>query len=163
MRGTADFSTMGRATKLVLFASSVLGLIAGIGTGVPEGKALAARLFSLRTAAVDQELSTFSATQFQHADEAHARSAVLLQIQALEQIRQMPRQYQPVPPDGELLVAYSRLAMIEESCGNSAAAQAAFQQARTWQSRLHPGHEVTDEQMRQFVRQRDKAFAKTGE
>ena len=160
----ADFSAMSRATKLALFASSVLGLLTGIGTGVPEGKALAARLFSARIAAVDQELDAFSATQFQHADQAHARAAVLLQIQALEQIRRLPRPYPLVPPgEGELIVAYARLAMIEESSGNSAAAQAAFRQAQTWQSRLHPGYELTDEQLRQVVRQRDGAFAKSGQ
>jgi hypothetical protein len=162
-RAQTDFSTMSRATKVVLFVSSLLGLFSGMVTGVPEGKALAARMFSLRTAAVDQELSRFSATEFQHADEAHARAAALLQIRALEQIRHLPRQYQLVPPEGELLVAYARLAMIEEAAGNSAGAQAAFQQARAWQNSLHPGHDVTDEQFRKFVRQRDAAIAELGE
>ena len=149
---------MSRATKIALFASSVLGLLVGLGTGVPEGKALAARLFSIRTAAVAQELSAYSAAQFQHADEAHARNAVLLEIQALEQIRHLPRQYQLVPPEGELLIACARLSMLEEASGNSAAAQAALQQARAWQNRLHPGHAVTDEQFRKLVRQRDEAM-----
>jgi hypothetical protein len=161
-RAQTDFSAMSRATKVALFVSSLLGLLTGIATGVPEGKALAARLFSLRTAAVAQELSAFSATQFQHADEAHARAAVLLEIQALDQIRHLPRQYQLVTPQGELRIAYARLAMVEETSGNSAAAKAAFQQARAWQNSLHPGHEVTDEQFRKFVRQRDEAIAKMG-
>ncbi len=162
-RTPADWNAMGRTTKIVLFASSVLGLLVGLATGVPAGKDLAARLFSLRTAAVEQELSAFSAMQFQHADGMHVRAAVLSEIQALEQIRQLPRQYQVVPPEGELLVAYARLAIIEESCGNSAAAQSAWQQARRWQSTLHPGHEATEEEWRQFVRGHDEAFAAIGD
>ena len=154
---------MSRTAKIVLFASSVLGLLVGLATGVPAGKHRAARLFSLRTAAVEQELSSFSAMQFQHADGLHARAAVLLEIEALEQIRQLPPQYQLVPPEGELLVAYARLAMIEESSGNSAAAQSAWQQAQTCESRLHPGQEATKEQFRQFVRQRDEALAGIGD
>ena len=162
-RTFAENNAMSRAMKIVWFVSSVLGLTAGLATGVPEGKALAARLFSLRTVAVEQELSTWAAMQFQHADSDHARAAVLLEIQALEQIGHLPPQYQLVPPQGELLFAYARLAIIEESSGNSAAAQAAFRKARAWQSRLHPGHPVTDEQFRQAVRQRDEAMAKSSE
>src|ERR1700687_2847103 len=80
---------MSRAGMIVGFVSSLLGLIVGFATGVPEGKALAARLFTLRSAAIQHEVAAFSAVQFQHADPDHARRAVLSEIRTLDSLEHL--------------------------------------------------------------------------
>jgi hypothetical protein len=135
----------------------------GLAVGVPVGKARAARLFSQRSGAVAHELAAFSATQFRHADAAHARAAVQLEIQNLSQIARLPGRYQLVPPQPELMVAYVRLGMIEESAGHSSAAREAFQQARALQSEINQRSAPTDEQLRGLVRRQDEMLMKVGE
>ena len=147
-------SEMSRAMKVVLFASSVLGLLAGIAAGVPAGKALAVRLFSRRTLAVVRDLSAFSAAQFEHSDSEHARQAVLSEIGTLELLEHPSLR---PPRNAALYLAYARLAMIEQSAGHASAAQSAFAQAAEQWRLLHPSAEVTAGQMQQAVRDFDRA------
>jgi hypothetical protein len=145
---------MSRGMKAGFFATALLGLLSGLATGVPEGKALAVRLFSRRTVAVERELAAFSAAQFEHADAAHARQAVLAEIGTLELLDHLSL---PPPRNAALYLAHARLAVIEEAAGDASAAQADFAKAaRQWEA-LHPGSEVTAEQMKQAVRDFDSA------
>ena len=154
-RSCTEVDATGRALKIVLFVSSVLGLAAGLATGVPEGRALAVRLFSLRTLAVERELSAFSAVQFQHADAEHARQAVLSEIRALDSLQHLALR---PPPNQALYIAYARLAIIEEAAGRASAAQSVQSKAaEQWRS-LHPGGEITPEQMKQAVRDFDNSI-----
>ena len=147
---------MTRGMSAVAFATAVLGLVAGLVSGVPAGKALAVRLFSRRTLAVERELAAFSAAQFEHADAAHARPAVLDEIRTLQLLDRLS--VRP-PRNAALCLAYARLAMIEEGSGDAAASQADFAKAAEQWSRLHPGKEISAEQMRQAVRDFDHAAA----
>lgn len=157
-----SFAETSRATKIGLFASSVLGLLVGLATGVPEGKALAVRLFALRTTAIERDLSAFSAAQFQHADAEHARQAVLQEIRALEALRHRElrlsgKQLSPkdFSQDHALYIAYARLAIIEEAGGDASAAKAALTKVAEQRRALDPGSDTTPEQMKQAVRDFD--------
>jgi len=154
---------MSRSELIIGFYSSLLGLLVGLAVGVPVGKARAERLFSQRSEAVAQELAAFTATQFRHADAAHARAAVELEIQTLSQIDRLPAKYQPAPPQSALAAAYARLGMIEESAGNAPAAETAFQRARSLQGQVDHGSPPTDEQLRGLVRHQDEMLVKVGE
>jgi hypothetical protein len=147
---------MTRGMSAVAFATAILGLVAGLASGVPAGKALAVRLFSRRTLAMERDLAAFSAAQFEHADSGHARQAVLDEIRTLELLDRLS--VRP-PRNAALYLAYARLAMIEEAAGDPAAAQADFAKAAGQWSRLHPGEEISAEQMRQAVRDFDHAAA----
>ena len=157
-----SFAETGRTTKIGLFASSVLGLIVGLATGVPEGKTLAVRLFALRTTAIERELAAFSAAQFQHADAEHARQAVLQEIRALEALRhrelrlsQKQRSREDFSQDHALYIAYARLAIIEEAAGAASAANAALAKAAEQRRALDPASDITPEQVKQAVRDFD--------
>jgi hypothetical protein len=147
---------MSRGMKAAFFVTALLGLLSGLAAGVPAGKALAVRLFSRRTVAVERDLAAFSAAQFEHADAAHARQAVLTEIYTLDLLDHLAL---PPPRNTALYVAYARQAMIEESAGDAAAAQADFAKAAQQWKALHPGSEVTAEQMKQAVRDFDAATA----
>jgi|SRR5450432_2014227 hypothetical protein len=62
---------------------------------------------------VSMVASSFARQQFEHADSDHARQAVLFQISLLKQIERVTRDDSH---KGEFLHAYTRLAMIEETC-----------------------------------------------
>lgn len=152
---------MTRAGMIVGFVSSLLGLIVGVATGVPEGKALAARLFALRTVAIQTELASFSATQFQHADPEHARQAVLSELRTLDSLEHLGPQAPRSPNNAALYIAYARLAMIEQDAGNAAAMQAAVAKAAEQWRILHPGEPLDTAQMKQAVHDFDTAAGRT--
>jgi len=147
-------------TMLAGFLASLLGLGAGVAAGVPEGKALAGRLFTMRASAIRYELSSFAAIQFQHADSEHAREAALTEIRTVEALTRLSPQ---LSTDSHhefaqaLLVAYARLALIEDAAGRSGEAQAARARAQQQWSSLHPGAPLTLEQMKQSVREVDSS------
>ncbi len=156
-----SFAETNRAIKIAFFVSSLLGLLVGLATGVPEGKALAVRLFSLRVSAIEREFSAFSGAQFQHADAEHARQAVLSEIRTLEALQHLAL-YSPPTNSRQrlaLYIAHARLAMIEEAAGNAPAAGAARAKAAEQWRTLHPGTEATPEQMKQAVRDFDNQAA----
>jgi hypothetical protein len=158
MRATAAPEGNSRRRMVAGFLASVLGLVLGVGTGVPEGKALARRLFTLRATAIKSELSAFSATQFRHADSEHARKAVLAEIAMLQTLARVAPQLsgpQAATPS-TLYLAYARLALVQQSAGDAAAAQRAQQEAQRYWGQLHPGSELSAEQMRQSVSEFDE-------
>ena len=165
-----SFAETSRAMKIAFFCSSLLGLLVGLATGVPEGKALAVRLFALRTGAIEHELAEFSAIQFQHADAEHAREAVLSEIRTREGLQhlalQVPRSQSSqkhLSQSQGLYLAYARLAMIEEAAGNASKAHAALDKAAGQWRAMHPGTETSTEQMRQAVREFDSQTAGAGQ
>jgi hypothetical protein len=162
-----SFAETSRAMKIAFFCSSLLGLIVGLATGVPEGKALAVRLFALRTGAIERELAEFSAMQFKHADAEHAREAVLSEIRTLEGLQHLALQAAPIQtpqknPSQWLYIAYARLAMIEEAAGHAAEAKAALAKAVEQWRVLHPGTDATFEQLKHAVRDFDSQTAGAG-
>jgi len=101
--------------------------------------------------------SEFALQQFEHADTAHARQAVLLQIRTIEQLEQVARD---PGSDRQLGFAYIRLAMIEEASGQTEAERSALDQARRWFKGVHPRDELTDEQLKDALKRWDGAFGR---
>jgi len=69
---------------------------------------------SFATIAASSVTSDFALQQFEHANNAHARQAVTLQINTLEQVERVTGES---ISKSELGYAYTRLRMIEESAG----------------------------------------------
>jgi hypothetical protein len=115
----------------------------------------------MRASAIRYELSSFAGIQFQHADSEHAREAALSEIRTVEALARLSPQ---LSADSHrefaqaLLVAYERLALIEGAAGHGDAAQAAQARAQQQWSSLHPGAQLTLEQMKQSVREFDSAM-----
>lgn len=112
---------------------------------------------SIQTITADSVPSDFSALQFQYADADHAREAVLFEIRTLEQLQRLA---QNSTVNGELAYAYTRLGMVDESDGQATAAAAAFDEARAWMMKFHPGQAMTDEQLKDVIRRLDHAREK---
>ena len=102
--------------------------------------------------------SNFASQQFQHADSAHARQAVLLEIKLLDQLQRAARDSSS---ESQLELAYTsaytRLAMIEESAGQTEAERRAMDEAKVQFNRNRPNREVTDEQMKNALKEWDAA------
>jgi len=105
-------------------------------------------------ASASQLTSQFAAQQFRHADTDHARSAVLSEINVLEQFELATNE---MTYRGQLGYAYARLGTIEESAKHPDAARQAFLQARSWFKRGF-GHDLTDDQMKEALKRMDRVF-----
>jgi hypothetical protein len=99
--------------------------------------------------------SDFARIQFMHADTDHARQAVMLQIQLLEQLELADKSFQA----NELAFAYIRLAMVEEAAGRREAERQALARARARIGQTHSRNEErTDDQLENDVRRLDRAI-----
>jgi hypothetical protein len=148
---------MTRTTKIVMIVSAILGFSAGITGGVTTALKMTDTMQSLYVTVLPGSLFEFSSIQFHRADAAHARDAVSFEIYTLGQLQSVLPQY---ASQGALAFAFARLAIIEETAGNALAAQAAFEQARAYEKKLHPDKDITDEQLRHAVRLRDEGLEK---
>jgi hypothetical protein len=90
-----------------------------------------------------------------NADTDHARQAVMLQIQFLEQLELADKSFHA----NELAFAYIRLAMVEEAAGRPEAKQRAFAQARVRLRQTHSRNEEhTDDELENAVTRVDIAI-----
>jgi hypothetical protein len=106
--------------------------------------------------------SVFAREQFEYADHAHARQAVLLEIKLLEQLEQVVHETDAsgalVGTEGlQVALAYTRLALIEGEDGQTEAARRDLGRAKASFNRNRPGEEVTDEQLKDTLRRFDAA------
>jgi len=147
---------MTRATKIIFIMASVIGLALGIVCGCYEGDKLSEAMQSAAVISIPSVISDFALQQFEHADSAHARQAVLLEIKILEQLERV------AAPDssseGLLGFAYTRLAMIEETAGQTEAERRALDEAKVRFNRNRPQEKLTDEQMKSALKRWDAAF-----
>lgn len=138
----------------------VVGALAGILTGGILGAYTARQnegiVESARVIAASSATAAFAAEQFRHADPEHARQAVMLQIDILQQFERLsPSSVH----ENNLGFAYTRLAMIDKTAGQEVASEVAFQQAKDWFQKVHPESRLTSVQMESFVRHLEKVRA----
>lgn len=103
---------MTRAARITFVVAGLAGLSLGIAAGCQHAKLASGAMQSFATIAASSVTSDFALQQFEHADNAHARQAVTLQINTLEQVERVTGES---ISKSELGYAYTRLAMIEES------------------------------------------------
>jgi len=144
---------MTRAIKVTFLATALLGLGLGGHFGYFEAAEESSLLESTQYIAPAKVASDFARIQFMHADTDHARQAVMLQIQLLEQLELADRSFHA----NELALAYIRLAMVEEAAGRPEAEQRALAQARArWQTHSRK-EELTDEELKNAAKRIDGA------
>ena len=148
---------MTRAIKITFLTAAILGLVCGVYLGYSEANQVSDSLKSIQYMAPTKITSDFARTQFLHADNDHARQAVMLQIHLLEQLESADKAFHA----NELGPAYIRLAMIEEAAGRPDAEQRALAQARARYQGAHPrSEELTDEELKDGIRRLDRAVDK---
>jgi hypothetical protein len=140
--------------KITLITFAVLGLLAGVGWGSYASLQLSPEMEFAAALSVSSVASSFSIQQFQNADADHARAAALLEIILLEQLE---RATHDLIYRGKAGYAFTRLALIEESANNPAAARSALEQAKMW-FKSSSGKEPTDDQMKEALKKMDSAF-----
>ena len=146
---------MTRAIQVTFIAAAILGLGCGGYLGRRNAVEASDSLESIQYPVPSKVVSDFARTQFMHADADHARQAVMLQIQLIEQLEQADKTFRD---DGTLWLAYTRLAMIEEAAGRPDAEQSALAQARALYDRDHPrGHGRTYDELKGAVLELDRA------
>jgi len=141
--------------KTTFIISAILGLLAGIVWGRHTAMEGSQAMESGTATSALNVTWTFSARQFAHADHDHAKSAILEEVYVLQLLERITPNlaYRVALSDG-----YARLAMIEEYSNDRDAAHRAFEQARIWFGKDHPGQELTDDQMRQGVQRIDNVL-----
>jgi hypothetical protein len=151
--------------KITFAVASIVGLAVGIVWGCYKGKEASLFMRSAEVMSIPSITSDFAREQFEHADQAHARQAVLLEIKLLEQVERVV--HEPGASDGafasegsgfQLVLAYTRLALIEETAGQTEAVRRDLDQAKVWFNRNRPDKEVTDEQLKNTLKRFDAAF-----
>jgi len=144
-----------RAVKTTFVACTVFGLVCGSVFGYKHAIRSSESMRDGCVSATESVLSDFAREQFMHADNAHARQAVLLQIgtlQLLERAEHDPHRW------GELGYAFTRLGMIEKASGSSEASAGALNEAKAWFKRARPHEDLSDEQIETALSRRDGAL-----
>jgi hypothetical protein len=146
---------MTRGHKITFLAATILGLGCGGYLGHRSAVETSDSLMSTQYIAPTNVASDFARIQFMHADTDHARQAVMLQIQLLEQLELADKSFQA----NELAFAYIRLAMVEEAAGRREAERQALARARARIGQTHSRNEErTDDQLENDVRRLDRAI-----
>lgn len=145
---------MTRGVKAICLAAAVFGLAVGAYRGHAEANQTSDFQQSIQYIAPTQIASDFARVQFMRADSDHARQAVMSQINLLQRLQLADKTFHS---DGELAMAYIRLAMVEESVGHLEEQNRALGLARACFERAHPqGKQGTDDELKAFVRRWDK-------
>jgi hypothetical protein len=146
---------MTRAHKITFIAAAILDLGCGGYFAHQSAVEISDSLESSQYIGPTGVASDFARKQFMHADTDHARQAVMLQIQLLEQLELADKSFHA----NELAFAYIRLAMVEEAAGRPEAEQRALAQARARIQQTHSRNaESTDDELENGVRRVDRAI-----
>jgi hypothetical protein len=143
-----------RAIKITFIAAAILGLGCGGYLGHRSAAETSNSLISIQYIAPAKVASDFARTQFMHADADHARQAVMLQIQLLDELELADKSFHA----DELPLAYIRLAIVEEAAGRPEAEQRALAQARARRQTHSRKEELTDEELKNAVKRIDGAL-----
>ena len=146
---------MTRAMKITFTVAAIVGFVLGTVCGCYKGAEASGFMQSAAVISIPSVFSDFALQQFEHADSAHARQAVLLEIKILEQLE---RAAPDSSSEGLLGFAYTRLAMIEETAGQKEAERRALDEAKVRFNRNRPQEKLTDEQMKSALKRWDAAF-----
>jgi hypothetical protein len=149
---------MMRAVKIAFTTAALVGLGCGGYLGLRSAVEIGDSLESIQYIAPAKLVSDFARTQFLRADTDHARQAVMLQIQLLEQLERADGSFHAQ----DLTFAYVRLAMIEKAAGRPDAERRALGQAKARDNREHIRNvEMTDDKLESDVERLDRAFDKS--
>jgi hypothetical protein len=77
---------MTRAMKVGIAIAALVGLAVGGGEGIYQTRWLGGATELVEVISISSAFSDFAVQQFKHADTAHAREAVLLQISVLQRL-----------------------------------------------------------------------------
>jgi hypothetical protein len=149
---------MTRAIKITFIVAAVIGFGGGIVCGCYRAAEASSYMQSAEVVSIPSVASDFASQQFQHADSAHARQAVLLELKLLDQLHRAAHDSSSESQLGlAYTFAYIRLAMIEEAAGQTEAERRAMDEAKVRFNRKRPNEEVTDEQMKNALKRFDAA------
>lgn len=148
--------------KITFAVASIIGFAVGVVCGCYKGRDASLSMQSAEAMSIPSITSDFALEQFEHADHAHARQAVLLEIKLLEQLERVVHETGAsgglFASEGlQLALAYTRLALIEETVGQTEAARRDLDQAKAWFNRNHPDKDVSDEQLKDTLKRSDAA------
>lgn len=143
------------AVKIGFTIAAAVGLTCGSLDGYRQAEQLSTAFESLYATTTEIAVSDFAREQFIHADNEHARQAVLFQISILEQMQR----FKADPSLANLFaVAYAHLGMIEAAAGHPEGERRALDQARTWFKRVHPNEDFSDDRIKTAVIRMDNGL-----
>lgn len=150
---------MNRPFKIVVAASAILGLVLGCVVGAQSGADNAKSWENVQIMVAEHMPQEFAAIQSRHADADHARSAILFEVRILQDANRLDPHQSAMTA---LWIPYTRLAMAEESAGNTDAAHADFNEARKWMRdwprRPHPETEMSDAELRDALQTSEQSW-----
>jgi hypothetical protein len=152
-RGRRGGAPMTPAAKITYVVAVILGLVGGLLVGFRAGTSASISLFDAQRMAATAELTDFSYMQYKHADPQNAKEALLTCAKFLEEMEQEK-------PDNmqkhDLVLAYARLAVLEDAGQNAEQSQAYMNQARSW-NKASGGPDFSDIEMKAVLKKLDEA------
>jgi hypothetical protein len=146
---------MTRAIKITFGVAAVLGFAVGIVWGYFRAQEASKSMESAVVWSAGLVTSNFAWQQFEQADSASARQAVMLEIKILDRLERTA----PDPAvETHLGLSYTRLGMIEEASGETEAERHDLDRAKGWFKQSHP-RELTDEDLKKMLTASDRASA----
>ena len=138
---------MTRAAKIVYLAAIIVGISVGCTVGYGRGVAAFQALNDFEWLAAVSTLGNFSYLQYRHADAEHGRRALLMYTDLLQQVEKLkPDKMHKI----DLSLAYTRLALLEDSAHNAQQSQGYMAKARYWY-KTASGKDYSDDQLKSTV------------
>jgi hypothetical protein len=147
-------------TRITFAVASIIGFAVGAVYGCYKAEDASRSMQSAEAMSIPTITSSFAREQFEHADPAHARQAVRMEIKLLEQLERVAHQTRvsdavSASESIQLALAYTRLALTEEADGQSEAARRDLGQAKARLNRNRPDKGMTDEQLKDTLKRFD--------
>lgn len=143
---------MTHAAKIVYLAAMLIGLAIGSTFGYQRGVFAFQALNDFEGFAATSTLGNFSYLQYRHADAEHARQALLMYTELLQEMER-------VKPDKmnkiDLGLAYTRLALLEDTAHNPPQSEAYMAKGRYWY-KSGSGRDCSDDQLKSTVEMLDQ-------
>ena len=143
---------MTRAAKILYFAALLIGLSIGAFFSFRNTTRILDVSYVGQRLTAPWVLRDFSYMQYKNADPAHAEAALLTYCNFLEELQKM---YPENAQKGELAVAYTRLALLEDAANNQEQSRTYITKARSWYSPVVGGRELSDSEMKFAVNKMD--------
>ncbi len=138
---------MTRAAKIVYLGAILIGICIGSTLGYRRGIVAFQALNDFERLAATSTLGDFSYLQYRHADAEHGRRALLMYTDLLQELEQ-------IKPDKtnkiDLGLAYTRLALLEDTVHNPQQSQGYIAKARYWY-KTASGKDYSDDQLKSMV------------
>jgi hypothetical protein len=143
---------MTRAAKILYFGALLIGLSTGSVISIRSTAFRLEALYDIPRLTAPGVLRDFSYMQYKNADHEHANAALLTYANFLEELQ---KTYPENPQKGELAVAYTRLALLEDAANNQEQSRTYITKARSWYSPIVGGRELSDSEMKFAVNKMD--------